>query len=75
MTKNLKLRVKMVGIDHNRATIEYREHFAFTKAGAMEAMRVLKENYPVDGCVIISTCNRTELWISAGVDLSPRSML
>jgi hypothetical protein len=25
---------KMVGIDHNKASIEYRELFSFTKAGA-----------------------------------------
>jgi glutamyl-tRNA reductase len=75
MTKDIKLRLKMVGIDHNRASIEYRELFSFTKAGSTEAMRDLKENYPVDGCVILSTCNRTELWISTGEDLSPRLML
>lgn len=70
-----KLHVKMVGIDHNKASIEYRERFSFTKSGAAEAMRLLKERYPIDGCVILSTCNRTELWISAGSDLSPYRML
>lgn len=69
------LQIKMVGIDHNKASIEYRERFSFTKAGAAEAMRILKERYPIDGCVILSTCNRTELWISAGLNLSPYIML
>lgn len=69
------LHVKMVGIDHNKASIEYRERFSFTKAGAAEAMKMLKERYPIDGCVILSTCNRTELWISAGSNLSPYRML
>ncbi|MDD3169002.1 MAG: glutamyl-tRNA reductase [Eubacteriales bacterium] len=69
------LNIKMVGIDHNKASIEYRERFSFTKAGAAEAMRILKERYPIEGCVILSTCNRTELWISAGPNLSPCRML
>jgi len=75
MTKDMRQRLKMVGIDHNRASIEYRELFSFTKTGSMEAMNELKEKCPVDGCVILSTCNRTELWISTEEDLSPRRML
>lgn len=69
------LQIKMVGIDHNKAAIEYRERFSFTKTGAAEAMRILKDRYPIDGCVILSTCNRTELWISAESNLSPYKML
>lgn len=65
----------MVGIDHNKASIEYRELFSFTKHGAADAMRALMERYPIDGCVILSTCNRTELWISTGAHLSPYKML
>lgn len=77
---NSDFRIKMVGIDHNKASIEYRELFSFTKAGAMEAMRQLKANYPMEGCVILSTCNRTELWISTSakeekIGLSPYQML
>lgn len=75
MTSDTKLRVRMVGIDHNKASIEYRELFSFTKAGALAAMEFLKENYPINGCILLSTCNRTELWISAETGLSPRGML
>lgn len=32
------LNIRMVGIDHNKASIEYRERFSFTKAGAVEGM-------------------------------------
>lgn len=74
--KDIDLRVKMVGIDHNKASIEYRELFSFTKAGTAEAMKQLTAGYPVDGCVLLSTCNRTELWLSAGREvISPRRML
>ena len=71
--------MKMVGIDHKKASIEYRELFSFTKAGAVNAMILLKEEYALNGCVILSTCNRTELWISLPekdqFDLSPLEML
>lgn len=62
------MRIRMVGIDHNKASIEYRELFSFTKAGAVEAMRQLSETFGLSGCIILSTCNRTELWISGKRD-------
>lgn len=71
----MNLNIKMVGIDHNKASIEYREFFSFTKTGAIDAMKTLKERYPIDGCVVLSTCNRTELWISTESNLSPCRML
>lgn len=64
----MNLQIKMVGIDHNKASIEYRELFSFTKAGVIEAMKQLKETFRIEGCVILSTCNRTELWLSFGVE-------
>ena len=64
--------IKMIGIDHNKASVEYREMFSFTKAGIREALEILKDETGIDGAVILSTCNRLELWISAkeGVDIS-----
>jgi glutamyl-tRNA reductase len=59
-----ELQIKMVGIDHNKASIQYRELFSFTKAESMEAMKQLKETFKIRGCIILSTCNRTELWLS-----------
>ena len=72
---DMNLQIKMVGIDHNKASIEYRELFSFTKAGAVDAMMQLKERFSVEGCLILSTCNRTELWISDYDHLSPYEML
>jgi glutamyl-tRNA reductase len=56
--------IQMVGIDHNKASIELREIFSFTKKQSTEVMRELKEYEEVLGCVILSTCNRMEVWIS-----------
>ncbi len=56
----------MAGIDHSRATVEYRELFSFTKTAAAEAMRRVRAEFGAEGCAIIVTCNRTELWIDWG---------
>ncbi|MEM1483772.1 glutamyl-tRNA reductase [Oscillospiraceae bacterium PP1C4] len=58
--------VKMVGIDYSKAGIEVRELFAMTKSNAAAAMRQICAESQVEGCVLLSTCNRTELWTSGG---------
>lgn len=56
--------ISMIGIDHNMAPVDIRALFAFTKKNAGEAMEQLKEKEGIAGCVILSTCNRMELWVS-----------
>ena len=71
------MNISMVGIDHNKASIEYRELFSFTKAKAISAMQQIKQRLDVLGCVVISTCNRTEIWINTidGASITPYEML
>ena len=54
----------MIGIDHNMAPVDIRAHFAFTKKNAGEAMEKIKNYKGIYGCVILSTCNRLEVWAS-----------
>lgn len=58
----------MVGIDHDVAAIAYRERFAFTRAAAAQALQKAVQAQGVSGCVLLSTCNRTELWVSGSAD-------
>lgn len=58
------MNIKMIGIDHEKATLIQREIFAFTAIQADHAMEKIIEEFGVNGCIVISTCNRTELWIS-----------
>ena len=60
--------ISMIGIDHSRAPVDIRALFSFTKKNAGEAMERVKEQEGVLGCVILSTCNRMELWISTTQD-------
>lgn len=54
----------MFGIDHNRASVDIRSIFSFTKKNAVAAMEEVKNTEGILGCVILSTCNRMECWVS-----------
>jgi len=54
----------MTGLDHKRADLSIREVFALSKEGAGQVLSSIKQSEGVGGCVIISTCNRTEFYAS-----------
>lgn len=56
----------MSGLDWNRAPIELRERLSFSRARILELDRQIREMPGVEGCVLLSTCNRTELYLSCG---------
>ncbi len=61
----------MIGIDYEKASLDIRGVFSFHKHSTTEALDWVLSNYPdVSGAVLISTCNRTELYISSveGID-------
>lgn len=58
------MKIKMIGIDFNIASLKKREVFAFSKSQSATAMQFIVKHFNVNGCVIVSTCNRTEIWIS-----------
>lgn len=60
--------ISMVGIDHNKANVDIRALFSFTKKNAVAAMERWKKVPGVNGCVVLSTCNRMEMWASTEDD-------
>ena len=62
------MRISMIGIDHNMAPVDIRAQFAFTKKNAGEAVEALKVCPGISGCILLSTCNRLELWTSMEED-------
>ena len=58
------IKIQMTGIDHSRATVAERELFSLTKAKQKELMEAVIRQQGVDGCVLLSTCNRTELYVT-----------
>lgn len=63
--------IKMIGIDHTTASIEIRSLFALTKKNQVELMESLVKLDGIQGCVILSTCNRMELWVSTSKEDHP----
>lgn len=68
--------IVMAGIDHNRADLDVRSRFSFTRKMMEDAFTWLKRHCAVDGSVIVSTCNRMEIWLSTvDENLSPVAAL
>ena len=60
--------ISMIGIDYNRACVDIRAQFSFTKKHTVSALEHLKQEPGIAGCVILSTCNRMEIWASTKED-------
>lgn len=52
----------IVGINHKKASLAIRERFSVALSQAKEVLRVCKRFSPDGEWMIVSTCNRTELW-------------
>ena len=81
------MKLRMIGIDHGRAPLVVRERYAFTKAAARAVMGTIKEHAQnhmnradvvhlqnidgIRGCVLLSTCNRMELYVSLAPEAEP----
>lgn len=55
----------VIGINHKTAPVEIREKFAFSPKQALEANRCLKEKISLEENLILSTCNRVEIYALA----------
>lgn len=54
------------GINHATAPLEIREKVAFSPASINEALRQAKDALKTDEVAILSTCNRTEIYVAPG---------
>ncbi|HJD27550.1 MAG TPA: glutamyl-tRNA reductase [Candidatus Blautia avicola] len=60
--------ISMIGIDYKKASVDVRAQFSFTKKNTVAALENLKKEPGILGCIILSTCNRMEIWVSTGED-------
>lgn len=56
--------IAILGVNHKTAQVALREKIAFSGEKLGVALYSLHQHPFIDGCVIVSTCNRTELYIS-----------
>lgn len=57
--------LQMAGVDYEKADLDIRSLFSFQTRAAKEAALYIKQRYEVDGVVVLFTCNRTEVYVSA----------
>jgi len=55
----------VVGTNHNHSPVEFRESIYFSKKNLQDSLDFLKERGILKGAVILSTCNRVEIYASA----------
>ena len=56
-------KIFLIGISYKTASVDIREKFSFSKETLQEALTFIKKIDGVNECVVLSTCNRTELYI------------
>lgn len=56
------MRIAVLGINHKTAPVEIREKLSFSEQSLAKHLLKLKESPGVEGCIILSTCNRTEIY-------------
>lgn len=66
----------MTGIDFTRASIDEREPVSFVRGQVQELLPRIRAGAGVAGCVLLATCNRTELYIHTdGASADPLALL
>ncbi|MBT4521813.1 MAG: glutamyl-tRNA reductase [Halieaceae bacterium] len=65
------MKLVALGINHNSAAVEVRERVAFAPEQISEALADACADVPLDEVVILSTCNRTELYAIASDNMAP----
>ncbi len=60
--------IAVVGVNHRTAPVEIRERFAFTESEVLAALGGLRDRSGMKEAVLLSTCNRTELYLCPGSD-------
>lgn len=56
--------ITMVGIDYTDAGLDIRGKFSYTKREQEKTITALRKKEGISGCILLSTCNRTELVLS-----------
>lgn len=61
------MKLQLVGCSHHTAPVEVREKLAFSPDQVRQALQSLRSRYPETEAVLLSTCNRVELYIASEV--------
>jgi glutamyl-tRNA reductase len=67
------VRLLALGVDHRSAPASVREALGFEGVKFHAGLDLLARTFPGNECVILSTCNRVELYIAGNVDQLPKT--
>ncbi len=62
------MKLQMIGCSHHDAAVEFRERVSFTSDQVGETLDAFRQRFPKGELVLLSTCNRVELYASGGDD-------
>ena len=62
------MNVVVIGLSHHSSPVELRERFAFAEAKIPEALKSLRESGIAAEAVILSTCNRVEIYAATALE-------
>src|SRR5579884_4266737 len=65
-------RLLLLGLNHTTAPLEVRERLAFSATQRLEALACFRQQYPDCEAVLLSTCNRVELYAARPTHGHPR---
>ena len=57
--------IHIVGTSHHTAPLDFREKLAFSESQILQAFPLLRDQYHFQEAVILSTCNRVEIYTAA----------
>ena len=63
------MKLQMIGCSHHDAAVEFRERISFTSDQVSQALNAFRQKFPSCEIVLLSTCNRVELYATAGDDV------
>ncbi|AEF94400.1 Glutamyl-tRNA reductase [Desulfotomaculum nigrificans CO-1-SRB] len=56
--------IAVIGVNHRTAPLDVREKLSFPEYGISAWLKKLQSSPGIEGCAILSTCNRTEIYIA-----------
>ena len=63
-----QMNVIVIGLSHHSSPVELRERFVFAEAKIPDALKSLRESGIADEAVILSTCNRVEIYVATALE-------
>ncbi len=63
------MKLQMIGCSHHDAAVEFREKISFTTEQVSGTLCAFREKFPSGELVLLSTCNRVELYATTGDDV------